>query len=190
MTSVPSLKDINGRYLGLNEHPEIKKLEMGYVPSVESRLKLYDGIEIDLNNTTWAKDWEWMQHCVEIAEDFQSGQGTPGAYFYIFRPGFESAKKVSETEQRVELMNYILQDTPENLYNRVSILGVDMSDAVISDVKEFLLLMVNTEPAKVRAVYESKTFSLELMFMHAMKKNVITNRNGVFGEILLGVEEL
>jgi hypothetical protein len=55
-----------------------------------------------------------------------------------------------------------------------------MSDAVISDVKEFLLLMVNTEPAKVRAVYESKTFSLELMFMHAMKKNVITNRNGVF----------
>jgi hypothetical protein len=81
-------------------------------------------------------DWEWMQHCVEIAEDFQSGQGTPGAYFYIFRPGFESAKKVSETEQRVELMNYILQDTPD-LYNRVSILGVDMSDAVISDVKEF-----------------------------------------------------
>jgi hypothetical protein len=44
-------------------------------------------------------DWEWMQHCVEIAEDFQSGQGTPGAYFYIFRPGFESAKKVSETEK-------------------------------------------------------------------------------------------
>jgi hypothetical protein len=25
--------------------------------------------------------------------------------------------------------------------------------------------------------------------MHAMKKNVITNRNGVFGEILLGVED-
>jgi hypothetical protein len=70
---------------------------MGYVPSVESRLKLYDGIEIDLNNTTWAKDW------VDAAlrsEDFQSGQGTPGAYFYIFRPGFESAKKVSgKTEQ-------------------------------------------------------------------------------------------
>jgi hypothetical protein len=34
-------------------------------------------------------------------------------------------------------MNYILQDTPENLYNRVSILGVDMSDAI--SVKEFLL---------------------------------------------------
>jgi hypothetical protein len=29
----------------------------------------------------------------------------------------------------------------------------------LSRIKEFLLLMVNTEPAKVRAVYESKTFS-------------------------------
>jgi hypothetical protein len=36
-------------------------------------------------------------------------------------------------------MNYILQDT-QRIY-RQSILGVDMSDAVISDVKEFLLLM-------------------------------------------------
>jgi hypothetical protein len=87
--TISPTKDINGRYLGLNMNiPEIKKLEMGYVPSVESRLKLYDGIEIDLHT----KDWEWMQHCVEIAEDFQSGQGTPGAYFYIFRPGFESGK--------------------------------------------------------------------------------------------------
>jgi hypothetical protein len=82
-----------------------------------------------------------------------------GAYFYIFRPGFESAKKVSETEQRVELMNYIFKIL-RNLYNRVSILGVDMSDAVISDVK-FLLLMVNTEP-KVRAVYRVRLSLLSL----------------------------
>jgi hypothetical protein len=53
--TISPTKDINGRYLGLNMNiPEIKKLEMGYVPSVESRLKLYDGTEIDLNNTTWA----------------------------------------------------------------------------------------------------------------------------------------
>jgi hypothetical protein len=77
-----------------------------------------------------------MQHCVEIAEDFQSGQGTPGAYFYIFRPGFESAKKVrNRTESGIDELHSSRYS--ENLYNRVSILGVDMSDAVISDVKEF-----------------------------------------------------
>lgn len=190
--TISPAKDQNGRYLGINENiPEIKKLEMGYVPSVTSQIKLYDGIEIDLNNKTWAKDWEWMQHCQEIADDFKTGQSNPGAYFYIFRPGFESAKRVSEMEQSAELMNYILNDSAENLYNRASILGVDMTGSVLSDVKEFLLLMVGTEPAKIRAVYESKTFALELLFMHALKKGVISNRSGVytFGEILLGVED-
>jgi hypothetical protein len=46
----------------------------------------------DLNNTKWTGPTGVDLYCVEIAEDFQSGQGTPGAY--IFRPGFESAKKV------------------------------------------------------------------------------------------------
>jgi hypothetical protein len=190
--TISPAKDINGRYLGINENiPEIKKLEMGYVPSIESRIKLYDGIEIDLNNKTWAADWEWMQHCAEIADDFKTGQAAPGAYFYIFRPGFESAQKVSDTEKRVKLMNYILNDSAENLYNRTSILGVDMTNSVISDVKEYLLGMVNTEPEKIESVYESKTFSLELLFLHALKKGVIQKRNGIFtfGEILLGLED-
>jgi hypothetical protein len=72
-----------------------------------------------------------MQHCVEIAEDFQSRD--PGAYFYIFRPGFES-RRLAKQNREDELHSSRYQR-----YNRVSILGVDMSDAVISDVKEFTL---------------------------------------------------
>ena len=190
--TISPAKDSNGRYLGINENiPEIKKLEMGYVPSPESKIKLTDDLEIDLNNETWAKDWEWMKHCQEISDTFEKGQGSPGCYFYIFRPGTESAKKVVEAENRMKLVNYILTDSPENLYNRVSILGMDMTGSVISDVKEYLLAMAETEPEKIKAVYESKTFSLELLFMHATQKNVIEKRGGVyvFGEILLGVEK-
>lgn len=190
--TISPAKDANGRYLGINENiPEIKKLEMGYVPSAESKIKLTDDLEVDLNNETWAKDWEWMQHCQEIADTFEKGQGTPGCYFYIFRPGTSSAKKVADAENKVKLTNYILTDSPENLYNRVSILGMDMTGSVITDVKEYLLGMVETEPEKIKAVYESKTFSLELLFMHAEQKNVIEKRGGVyvFGEILLGVEK-
>lgn len=189
--TIAPAKDMNGRYKGIQENiPEIKKLEMGYIPDITSKVKIYDDIEIDLNEAAWAKDWEWMQYCKEIAEDFESGQSTPGAYFYIFRPGFEAAKKVSNIEKRVKLMNYILQDSPENLYNRTSILGVDMSGEVISDVKEFLLGLVDTEPEKIIKVYESKTFSLELLFMFALRKRVISKKNGVyvFGEILIGMD--
>lgn len=190
--TVSPAKDINGRYKGIEEDiPDVMKIEMGYVPGIESKVKLYDGMEINLNDPTWEKDWEWMQHCAEIADDFAEGQSTRAAYFYIFRPGLESTKKVNEQEARVKLLNYILNDSPENLYNRASILGNDMSDMVISDVKEFLLDMVNTEPARIQQVYESKTFALELLLMHSVKKGVITKRGGVytFGEILLGVEE-
>jgi len=190
--TIAPAKDINGRYQGIIENiPEIKKLEMGYVPDINSRVKIYDGISIDLNDKTWAKDWEWMRHCREIADDFASGQATPGAYFYIFRAGLESAKKVSAMEKRVKLMNYILNDSNENLYNRASILGMNMDAEVISEVKEFLLGMVTTEPAKIAKVYESTTFSLELLYMHAIKKESIKLRNGVytFGEFLLGTDK-
>lgn len=190
--TISPAKDLNGRYKGIQENiPEIKKLEMGYVPTVESKVKVYDDITIDLNNKEWAADWEWMKHCVEISDDFATGQATPGSYFYIYRPGFESAKRVSDAEKEVKLMNYILNDSNENLYNRVSILGIDMRNQVVSDVKEYLLSMAKAEPAKVMAVYESKTFSLELLLMHAKGKDIILKRNGVFtfGEILLGVDE-
>lgn len=190
--TISPTKDINGRYLGINMNiPEIKKLEMGYVPTIESSIKLYDGIEIDLNNPQWAKDWEWMQHCVEIADDFSTGQASPGAYFYIFRAGFESAKGVNDAERKHKLEGYIFSDSRENLYNRASILGVDMTDSAESDVKAFLLGLVLTEPHKIEKVYQSRTFALELLFMHAKEKSVITNKGGVyvFGEILLGVED-
>jgi len=190
--TISPAKDMNGRYVGIQEGiPEIKKLEMGYVPDTASKVRIYDDIVIDLNDDTWAKDWEWMKHCKEIAKDFATGQSTPGAYFYIFRPGYEAAKKVSDTEKKVKLLNYILEDSPENLYNRVSILGLDMEAEALSDVKEYLLNLAESEPDKIEKVYESKTFTLELLLLHAIKKNVVVKKNGVyvFGEILIGVDK-
>ena len=189
---VSPAKDINRRYLGIKENiPEIKKLEMGYVPSPESRVRIYDGIEIDLNEEHWAKDWEWMQHCAEISPDFATGQATPGAYFYIFRPGIEEARNVLDVEKEVKLLNYVLNDSAENLYNRAMILGVNMNHEPISVVKDYMLGLVRTEPHKIQKVYESKTFSLELLLMHAMQKGSIAKKNGVytFGGILLGVNK-
>jgi hypothetical protein len=150
---------------------------MGYVPSVESRLKLYDGIEIDLNNTTWAGTGSGCSTVLRSQKIFNQGKGLQELISTFSDQGLNLLRRLANrTESGIDELH---SSRYSDLYNRVSILGVDMSDAVISDVKE-ILLMVNTEPAKVRAVYESKTFSLELMFMHAMKKNVITNRNGVF----------
>lgn len=185
-------KDGNGRYKGIQENiPEFEKLKMGYVPSVNSTIKIYDGIEIDLDEEQWAKDWEWMKHCREIAGNFETGQSTPGAYFYIYRPGIESAKRVSLTKQRFKLEGYILNDTPDNLYNRVKVLGTDMGTSTLTDVQEFLLNMVASKPEAIQNVYESDVYALELLFLHAVEGNVLSKRGGsyVFGDIFLGVDK-
>lgn len=190
--TIAPAKDINGRYKGIIENiPETEKMKRGYTPDTSSKMKIYDGMEIDLTDDTWRKDWEWMKYCVEIAEDFEKGQATPGAYFYIHRPGVEAAKNVSAIEREVHLMNYIIKDSAENLYNRASMLGFSMTEESISDVKELLLGMVKTAPKKIAAVYESKTYALELLLMHALEKKVVTKSGGVyvFGEILLGVDK-
>lgn len=185
-------KDSNGRYVGIQENiPEMEKLKMGYVPTIESRVKIYDGMEIDLNDKTWAKDWEWMKHCAEIADNFKEGQDTPGSYFYIFRPGYESAKKIEQAKLDLKLRSYILEDTTENLFNRVKVLGNNMDDTTVTDVQEYLLTLVRTSPRMIQNVYESKVYALELLYLHSMEKGTIKKKGGsfVFGDTFLGVDK-
>jgi hypothetical protein len=84
MTSVPSpTKDINGRYLGLNMNiPEIKKLEMGYVPS-ESRLKLYDGIEIDLKILHGLRTGSGCSTVLRSQKIFNQGKGLRSLFLHF-----------------------------------------------------------------------------------------------------------
>jgi hypothetical protein len=76
-----------------------------------------------------------MQHCVEIAEDFQSGQGLQELISTFSDQGLNLLRRLrNRTESGIDELHSSRYS--ENLYNnRVSIL--DMSDAVISDVKEF-----------------------------------------------------
>jgi hypothetical protein len=66
------------------------------------------GKKINMARTGWMLGQGLSDH---------SGQGK--VYFYIFRPGFESAKKVSETESGIDELHSSRYS--ENLYNRVSI---------------------------------------------------------------------
>lgn len=189
--TISPAKDFNGRYVGIQENiPEIEKMKMGYMPTVDSRVKIHDGMEIDLNDPTWARDWEWMKNCQEIAGGFKEGQNTPGAYFYVYRPGTESKEAVDIAKKDVKLRSYILQDSNENLYNRVKVLGTDMSTSTITDVQEYLLSLVGTSPESIENVYEGRLFVLELLYMNALEKGIIKKRGGtlVYGDTFLGVD--
>jgi hypothetical protein len=81
-------------------------------------------------------DWGGCSTVLRSQKIFNQGKGLQELISTFSDQGLNLLRRLAK-QNRVELMNYILQDTPENLYNRVSILGVDMSDAVISDVKNF-----------------------------------------------------
>jgi hypothetical protein len=76
--------------LGHMNIPEIKKLEMGYVPSVENRLKLYDGIEIDLK-ILHGRDWGGCSTVLRSQKIFN--QGNSGAYFTFSDQGLNLLRK-------------------------------------------------------------------------------------------------
>jgi hypothetical protein len=128
---------------------------MGYVPSVESRLKLYDGIEIDLNNTTWARTGSGCSTVLRSQKIFNQGKGLQELISTFSDQGLNLLRRLAKKSGIDELhSSKILREfIQQSKHFRCGYV------TVISDVKEFLLLMVNTEPAKVRAVYESKTFS-------------------------------
>jgi hypothetical protein len=89
---------------------------------------------------------------------FNQGKG-PGAYFYIFRPGFESAKKVKRNRTESGIDELHSSRYPENLYNRVSILGVDMSDGSYLGCKRILLLMVPSPNAELVYYAQENVFN-------------------------------
>jgi hypothetical protein len=64
-----------------------------------------------------------MQHCVEIAEDFQSGKGLQELISTFSDQGLNLLRRLNRTESGIDELHS--SRYPENLYNRVSILGVD-----------------------------------------------------------------
>jgi hypothetical protein len=87
---------------------------MGYVPSVESRLKLYDGIEIDLNNTTWAGTGSGCSTVLRSQKIFNQGKGLQELISTFSDQGLNLLRRLGNREW-VELI--YIQDT-QRIYTR------------------------------------------------------------------------
>ena len=192
----PTKNTNNGRYNGIEENlSEIEKQKRGYLPEVSSTITIKDGFRFDLNDPQDAADWEWIQHSRHIASDFEAAQktGLSEAWFYVHRPGAESRKKLDEIQREYDIVSKIMEDTEVNLYNRVRLMGIDMSDQPISDVKEYLLTAAKDRNRRqeVETLYNSSDISLKLMLYHGLD-NKIVEFDGFaykYGQIMLGTTE-
>ena len=192
----PTKSNKNGRYLGIETNvSEMEKLKRGYMPTTDSAVVIKDGLVFDLNDPQDAADWEWIKHSKHIAKDFDAAQSTGlgEAWFYVHRPGAESRKKLTEMQQELSILNKIMEDTEVNLYNRVRLLGIDMSGQPLSDVQEYLMTIAKNRNRRQEIVdlYEDADISLKLMLYHGIDKDVIIFDGFAYkyGTILLGTTE-
>jgi hypothetical protein len=192
----PTKSRVNGRYQGIETNvSEMEKMKRGYLPEVSSSIIIKDGLTFDLNDAQDKADWDWVKHSRHIAKDFEAAQksGLGEAWFYVYRPGAASRKKLKEMNRELELLNKINSDTETNLYNRVRLMGIDMTDQPISDVKEYLMTAAKDRKRtnSIWELYESSDISLKLMLYHGMDNNVIKFDGFAYkyGNILLGTTE-
>jgi len=152
---------------------------------------LEDGMEFDLTNDIDAIDWQWVQHCKEVASSFAEAQKSKVAQFYIHIEGKEAAKDNASTNLEFEAMKCVMEDSPSHYENRALLLGNDMRGEEVSIVKRFLLDMVKDNPKKVLESYESKSLQTQLLYLQAKREGNVVEENGVikFGMHILGVSD-
>ena len=192
----PTKNTRNGRYQGIEMNlSDMEKMKRGYIPEVESTIVIKDGLTFDLNDAQDAADWEWIKHSKHIARDFDAAQSTGlgEAWFYVYRPGVESKKKLNSIEAELILLNKINEDSSTNLYNRARLLGMDMTGQPLSDVKEYLMTAAkdNNRRDSISELYTSADISLKLMLYHGMDNDIIAFDGFAYkyGTILLGTTE-
>jgi hypothetical protein len=166
--------------------------ETGENSRFNTKLVLKDGYEFNLNKEVDKINWEWAKHCKEIAlslEDAQKGK----ALFYVHIEGRESASRNSRSELAYEAMTHVMKDMPSNYVNRALLLGMDMALEHPETVKEYLLDVAKNTPEKIIRVYRDKGMKINLLFVKAKQKNIITTGGPdnviKFDHIILGTTE-
>lgn len=190
----PSKNPNNGRYRGIETNvSEMEKMKRGYLPEVSSSVVIKDGMTFNLNDPQDAADWEWIQHSPHIAKDFEAAQQSEFSWYYVYRPGVESRKKLTEMEQEFELLGKIMTDTDINLFNRVRLLGLDMTGQPLSDVKEYLMTGAKDRNRRkdIEKLYTDADISLKLMMYHGIDKDIIKFDGFAYryGSIMMGTTE-
>ena len=192
----PTKDAFTGRYQGIETNlSDMEKMNRGYIPEISSSITIKDGLTFNLNDPQDAADWEWVKHSRHIADDFESAQSTglSEAWFYVFRPGAESKKRLDSMKEEMDLLNKIMDDSETNLYNRVRLLGIDMTGQPLSDVKEYLMTAAKdpNRRREIKDVYTNADISLKLMLYHGIDKEVIEFDGFMYkyGDILLGTTE-
>jgi len=118
---------------------------------------------------------------------------TGKALFYVHIEGREAEANNKGTKLMFDALSLVMEDPSTNWANRALLLGVDMEDQPLASIQEYLLDVAKNKPNNILRVYRDKSMKINLLFMKAKKKNVISvnpQDNVIkFGGTILGVTD-
>lgn len=175
---------------GVPRLTEDQKKKLDYWIEPGTRMKVHDGMTLDLSDPIDKKNWDWMKHCQEIAMSLEDCQHSPKALFYVQSETREAQKSLDQDELLYKAMSYVMQDRTDMYEIRARLLGYNMEGENPLVIKEFLMQQAKGKQTymKVITVYESNTIAIQMLFLKARDTNIIKIEKGVFmyGNTILG----
>lgn len=180
---------------------EKDKLNMDNLIGENEVIEIYDGKSFNLEDPYDAAWWEAIKDSPKIAKDRWAKDKTGklvidgdtkrygSAEFYIERPGAETRGKNVKNREKHEAKAFIYNDSPDELYKRVKLLGNPMTGLPISDVEDYLVSIAERDPQKIKELYTGTDTHLRMLLIDALDQRVITFKDKlyIYGEdIILG----
>lgn len=163
-----------------------------YLVSETDAIEIYDGRTFDLDDEKDRSWWEAIRYSKKIAQD-RWEKGADGtllvdgnskrygtAEFFVERPGLDAKVKNDRKRSVHEAKSYIYQDSPENLYNKVRLLGNPMPGAILSDVEDYLVSLAERSPQLISELYTGTDTHLRLFLLDAIDRKVIYSKDKLF----------
>lgn len=198
----PTRDSRTGWYLGVKQLSEEEKKGEKYViepVSIQEKnirattLTIRHGMQFNLNNDVDKLNWEWVKHCPAICSTFEEAQMTPGAIFYVENEEREATTSISKMEKIHKAVDYVMNDDTSYLPTRALLLGFNMQGEKPLVIKERLMKLASDlkTAQKVIDAYESSSLSIQLVFIEAKNKGLITVDNGAYilGDRVIGISQ-
>lgn len=174
-----------------------------FIP-MNMEIEVQDGTVFDLNIPVQRAKWEAIKHSSLIAPErfahdamgeliIDGGARRYGkAVLYVEQPGKLTQTRVNKAKLQTKALNFVFNDTTEGQLTKCKLLGKNMQYAYPSDVEDFLTEQAKRNPQKIIDLYTGSNTELRMLFIDALNKGVIREKQGVFmygDKIALGVTD-
>ena len=154
--------------------------------------EIVDGTRFDLDDIVDKAKWEAIEYCNWIAKDryqrdsegnliIDGGTKRYGvADLYVERPGEITKVKLNKKQLVHRACSYIYEDSEQERIKKCKVLGRNLSNAMPSDIEDYLINFAEKDPKKIINLYEGEDWKMQLFILDAIERGVIRRSEGIY----------